>query len=63
MKRNCCLSYLFFGCIFECLTQLDEYNLVSFIPMDITDDESVTSVLAYVDTALQYGEDIEPKGV
>eukprot|EP01138_Halocafeteria_seosinensis_P010456 gb/GECG01010676.1/.p1 GENE.gb/GECG01010676.1/~~gb/GECG01010676.1/.p1 ORF type:complete len:273 (+),score=37.32 gb/GECG01010676.1/:1-819(+) len=40
---------------------LDEYNLVVFTPLDITDEESVGNVLAYVDHALQYGEDIEPK--
>ena len=40
---------------------LDEYDMVAFLPLDVTDDESVAALLAQVDHAIQYGEDIEPK--
>jgi hypothetical protein len=34
---------------------------VSFIPLDITDEDSVSLVLMHIDHVLQYGEDLEPK--
>ena len=35
--------------------------MVSFIPLNITDEESINLVLAHIDHAMQYGEDLEPK--
>lgn len=35
--------------------------MVSFVPMDPTDDDSIDLVLAFTDRILQYGEDMEPK--
>jgi GPN-loop GTPase len=40
---------------------LDEYDMVSFVPLDITDEDSLESLLLQVDHAIQYGEDMEPK--
>ena len=40
---------------------LDDYDMVSFLPLDITDEESVEHVLLQVDNAIQFGEDAEPK--
>lgn len=40
---------------------LEEFSLVSFVPLDITDEESLGEVLAHVDNAIQYGEDAEVK--
>ncbi|KAJ3327722.1 hypothetical protein HDU76_011246 [Blyttiomyces sp. JEL0837] len=40
---------------------IEEFNMVSFIPLNIHDEDSVTLVLAHVDNAIQYGEDVEPK--
>lgn len=40
---------------------IDDYGLVSFHPMDINDDDTVNVILVYVDNAIQYGEDLEPK--
>ncbi|KAA6401224.1 MAG: putative GPN-loop GTPase 3 [Streblomastix strix] len=40
---------------------MDEYSLVSFVPLDITDEESIERVLMHIDTATQYGEDVEPR--
>jgi hypothetical protein len=36
--------------------------MVSFIPLNITDEESIDHVLAHVDHTIQYGEDLEVRG-
>lgn len=38
---------------------LDEYSLVSFVPLDITDEDSIGEVLLQIDMAIQYGEDAD----
>lgn len=40
---------------------VDDYSLVRFLPLDRSEDDSVDAVLAQVDSALQYGEDEEPR--
>lgn len=40
---------------------IEEYSLVAFTPLDITDEENVEGVLSMIDMAIQYGEDVEPK--
>jgi hypothetical protein len=35
--------------------------MVSFVPLNIHDEDSVSLVLAQIDNAIQYGEDVEPK--
>jgi hypothetical protein len=35
---------------------IEDFNLVSFIPLDITDEDSIERLLVAVDTALQFGE-------
>ncbi|RUS17614.1 GPN-loop GTPase [Endogone sp. FLAS-F59071] len=40
---------------------IEDYNMVSFLPLNIQDEESVNYVLSSVDNAMQYGEDLEPK--
>lgn len=40
---------------------LDDYDMVSFVPLDITDEGSVEAVLLQVDNAIQFGEDAEPR--
>lgn len=35
--------------------------MVTFIPLDITDEESIEYLLSNIDYAIQYGEDLEPK--
>ena len=42
---------------------LDDYDMVSFLPLDITDEDSVANVMQQVDNAIQFGEDAEPKEV
>jgi len=41
--------------------QIDEYGMVSYIPMDINSEKSVARVLSHIDNAIQFGEDEEPK--
>ncbi|KAF6256362.1 hypothetical protein COO60DRAFT_1640782 [Scenedesmus sp. NREL 46B-D3] len=40
---------------------LDEYSLVSFVPLDISDEDSIGEVLLQIDMAIQYGEDADVK--
>lgn len=42
-------------------TLLDEFSLVSFVPLDITDEDSIAEVLGHIDMAIQHGEDAEPR--
>ncbi len=39
---------------------IDEYMLVSFVMLDITDEESIQEVISRIDQTIQYGEDLEP---
>jgi hypothetical protein len=45
------------------LRLIEEYNLVSFIPLNIRDEDSIELVVAHIDHAVQYGEDLEPKEI
>lgn len=40
----------------QCL-KIDDFAMVSFMPLDSTDEESVGALLSHVDNAMQYGED------
>lgn len=40
---------------------IEEYSMVNFVALDVTDEESVEEVLAHADHAIQYGEDLEVK--
>ncbi|CAG8521878.1 9782_t:CDS:10 [Diversispora eburnea] len=40
---------------------IEDYNMVSFIPLNINNEDSITAVLSHIDNAIQYGEDQEPK--
>ena len=41
---------------------LDDYSMVSFIPLNINEEDSIDHVLAHVDHTIQYGEDLEVRG-
>ena len=41
--------------------QVDDYSLVQFLPLDITDEDSINDALLQIDSSIQYGEDFEPK--
>lgn len=40
---------------------LDEFSLVSFVPLNIKEEESMAEVLYHVDHAIQFGEDADVK--
>jgi GTPase SAR1 family protein len=40
---------------------IDDYSQVSFLPLDITDEDSIAFVLAHADHCIQFGEDAEVK--
>ncbi|KAI8380258.1 GPN-loop GTPase [Blakeslea trispora] len=51
-----------FQALNQAIVQLiDDYSMVRFIPLNITDEDSVEYVLSHVDNSIQYGEDLEPK--
>ncbi len=56
----CVLHCVSFASTQPCL-QLDDYNMVSFVPLDPTDEDSIGYALSLVDHSIQYGEDLEPK--
>lgn len=39
---------------------VESQSMVSFLPLDITDENSVAAIVSHVDNAVQYGEDQEP---
>lgn len=40
---------------------VDDYSMVSFVPLDIRDEDSINYVLSMVDNAIQFGEDADVK--
>ncbi len=38
---------------------LDDYSMISFVPLNIRDEDSIDALLAVVDASIQYGEDLE----
>lgn len=40
---------------------LDDYSLVKFFPLDITNEENIQDLLIMIDTTVQYGEDLDVK--
>eukprot|EP01084_Bolivina_argentea_P023829 44509_1 len=40
---------------------IDEYSLVGFIPLDISDEESIGLVMMHADMLVQFGENQEPR--
>ncbi|OAE19911.1 hypothetical protein AXG93_1130s1650 [Marchantia polymorpha subsp. ruderalis] len=40
---------------------VDDYSMVSFLPLDIRDEESIQYLLSHIDNAIQFGEDAEVK--
>ena len=40
---------------------MDDYSLIAFVKLDISDEESVAEVLYRVDNSIQYGENADVK--
>ncbi|EGG06912.1 uncharacterized protein MELLADRAFT_106395 [Melampsora larici-populina 98AG31] len=46
----------------QAISQLiQDFNMVSFLPLDVTDEESLSTILSHIDNSMQYGEHEEPK--
>jgi GTPase SAR1 family protein len=46
----------------EAIAELvEEYSMVAFAPLDISNEDSIEAVLSMIDMAMQYGEDLEPR--
>lgn len=43
--------------------QIEDHPLVSFLPLNLTDPDSIEYVISHIDFTMQYGEDEEPKEV
>ena len=39
--------------------QIDDYSMVQFVPLDVSDEESVAYLLQHIDGAIQYGVDAD----
>jgi len=51
-----------FHALNQAIVQLiEDHPLVSFLPLDLTQPDSIETVLSHVDYSMQYGEDEEPK--
>lgn len=46
---------------FNLFLQLNDYSLVHFLPLDISEEESIGELLLYIDNSIQYGEDLDVK--
>lgn len=42
---------------------VNEFNLVSFHPLDLTDDDSIQNISYTIDAMIQYGENLEPRNI
>ena len=40
---------------------IDDWNMVQFLPLDPRDPDTIDIILAQVDNAIQYHDDVEPK--
>jgi len=40
---------------------LDDYSLVKFIPLDISNEENISDIFLTIDNTIQYGEDADVK--
>jgi hypothetical protein len=43
--------------------QIEDHPLVSFLPLNLQDTDSIETVVSHIDYTMQYGEDEEPKEV
>jgi len=51
-----------FHALNQAIVQLiEDHPLVSFLPLDLTNPDSLDTVISHIDYAMQYGEDEEPK--
>ncbi|CAN4096212.1 unnamed protein product [Withania somnifera] len=51
---NVCVVYLLDS-------QVDQYSMVSFLPLDLRKESSIQYILSHIDNCIQYGEDADVK--
>lgn len=50
-------------CAISARRQIEDHPLVKFLALDLTNPDSIETVLSHIDYVMQYGEDEEPKEV
>ena len=40
---------------------IEDYSLVKFQPLDVSDEDSINDILLVIDNIIQYGEDLDVK--
>ena len=53
------ILYVTFSINIITLYQIDDYSMVSFLPLNPCDEDSITNLLLQIDNAIQYGEDLD----
>lgn len=43
------------------VNKVDDYGLVSFLPLDLTDEDTIMDIIYNADSCLQYTENLEPR--
>ena len=41
--------------------QIEDYSLVQFLPLNMSQEDTISDVMLYIDNAIQYGEDLDVK--
>ncbi|GMH00630.1 hypothetical protein Nepgr_002469 [Nepenthes gracilis] len=62
-ELNLCMAPQFEKLNKALIDLVDEYSMVSFIPLDLRKESSIQYVLAQIDNSIQYGEDADVKDV
>jgi hypothetical protein len=47
----------------DVMEQIEDHPLVTFLPLDLTNPNSIENVLSHIDNTMQYGEHEEPREV
>jgi len=60
------MSYHNFNEKYQALTEslgkvLDDYSLVKYFPLDITDEDNISDLFMMIDNTIQFGEDADVK--
>ena len=53
------ILYVTFSINIITLYKIDDYSMVSFLPLNPCDEDSITNLLLQIDNAIQYGEDLD----
>lgn len=59
-EANAETNHMFFSLNQAIAHLIEDYSMVSFLPLDLTDEDSIAMALSSIDNLVQYGEDEEP---